>query len=454
MSLRNGILSAPLSINEIKSALGESSSVLSTLCKSSKINKWSWYKPQRIAKDTPLTLAERKNDHMGLGLINLVKLKAVFNGTGYSLEDVIAEIRESDYRKPLGGENYPYRMSDFLNGENVTSNGYDHNSVAPDSDWVDVSKPRSSISTLRFVNFSASIDGTSAGYIGNGNASFLPLSWIADLTTDWRLAFAVYINNGSRNTFHFAVSPRSLNDLTQSIDAVPAFNTNEYLQYLLSLRSSSYDESTSFTIIPCLINTATSVQLFNKVVVGSTPYNSVTIANSSVYAMPSGAKSFVLSLNRAMENYGYSSQYPSYRRLRGNYYVVTKDSLGTQRNMKLDYLVEGYTDNTGKTTSGWFVTRIYQATNSQGDEITACVIAYLTRIGNTNTFDHKTPPPSSRNKSVTGVFYYTTDGSSKSVSLSAEALSSSTRYTMNGVTVYGCLLKESVYRYNYVNCTF
>lgn len=450
MSLRNGILSAPLSISEIKSALGESSSVLSTLCKSNKINKWSWYKPQRIAKGTVLTLEERKNDHMGLGLIILAKIKAVISSPSYSLADCLAEIRECDYRKPTGGTTSPYRINDFLNGEHVTSNGYDHNAKSTDADWVDVSLPRANIDYLAFQNFSASIDGTSAGYIGKGDGSFLPLSWIADLTTDWRMAFAVYINNnGDRDTFQFAVSKESLNALKSSTDAVPSFAENEYLRYLLKKWTENTNESTSFTCVPCLINTPTSAQLFNKVVVGSTPYNSVTVVNSTIYAMPSGTKSFTLTLNRPMENYGYSTQHSEYTRLRGNYYMVIPSY-----NMPMDYLVKGYTDNTGKTIAGWFTTTIRVATTSQGDAVVACVVAYLTRDVGTNKFSYSTPPPSSRNINVTGGYYYTTDGTSRTAYLSAKSLSSSTTYTIAGVTVYGCMLVEGISRFNYVNCTF
>ena len=41
----NGIISAPVSIYDVKRALGESSNDLATLCKSENINIWSKYKP-------------------------------------------------------------------------------------------------------------------------------------------------------------------------------------------------------------------------------------------------------------------------------------------------------------------------------------------------------------------------------------------------------------------------
>lgn len=41
----SGIISAPVSIDDVKQALGESSNDLATLCKSENINIWSKYKP-------------------------------------------------------------------------------------------------------------------------------------------------------------------------------------------------------------------------------------------------------------------------------------------------------------------------------------------------------------------------------------------------------------------------
>ncbi|MBV3431255.1 hypothetical protein KSW92_17410, partial [Prevotella copri] len=41
----NGIISAPVSIDDLKRALGESSNDVATLCKSENINIWSKYKP-------------------------------------------------------------------------------------------------------------------------------------------------------------------------------------------------------------------------------------------------------------------------------------------------------------------------------------------------------------------------------------------------------------------------
>lgn len=40
MSVNNGKITPPISIDDVKSVLGESSNDVATLCKSTKINKW------------------------------------------------------------------------------------------------------------------------------------------------------------------------------------------------------------------------------------------------------------------------------------------------------------------------------------------------------------------------------------------------------------------------------
>lgn len=57
MSVNNGKITPPISIDDVKSVLGESSNDVATLCKSANINKWAKYKPMSIAK--PFNITER-----------------------------------------------------------------------------------------------------------------------------------------------------------------------------------------------------------------------------------------------------------------------------------------------------------------------------------------------------------------------------------------------------------
>lgn len=112
MSIVNGIITAPVSIEDIKSTLGESSNDLATLCKSSKINMWSKKKPIRLANlfpDINGTWYRADDDDLG---IQINKGANTNLGTLYAGASFV-------YKKPGGNTTQPYRMSDFI--------GYNHN---------------------------------------------------------------------------------------------------------------------------------------------------------------------------------------------------------------------------------------------------------------------------------------------------------------------------------------
>ena len=50
MSIVNGIITAPVSIEDVKKILNESSNDIATLCKNHNINMWSKYKPVNLRK--------------------------------------------------------------------------------------------------------------------------------------------------------------------------------------------------------------------------------------------------------------------------------------------------------------------------------------------------------------------------------------------------------------------
>lgn len=112
MSYANNIISAPVSIDDIKAVLGESSNDVATLCKSSNINMWSKKKPVRLANPFPDingTWYRADDDDLG---IQINKGANTNLGTLYAGASFV-------YKKPGGGSTQPYRMSDFI--------GYNHN---------------------------------------------------------------------------------------------------------------------------------------------------------------------------------------------------------------------------------------------------------------------------------------------------------------------------------------
>ena len=143
-----GIISAPVSIDDVKRALGESSNDLATLCKSENINIWSKYKPisckgefkeypiredseeivtssyskftcvVRCGMNIPMdTYKNLRNNYGGEGFAinacnNLYK-DNVYGNNGYISDNTSTSVSGKHF--PKGGTNSPYRLSDFRN---------------------------------------------------------------------------------------------------------------------------------------------------------------------------------------------------------------------------------------------------------------------------------------------------------------------------------------------------
>ena len=144
----NGIISAPVSIDDVKQALGESSNDLATLCKSENINIWSKYKPIsckgefkeypiREDSDEKATSSYRKftcvvRCGMNIPMDTYKNLRNNYGGEGFAINGCYNLYVDNIYGKngsisadtttmvsgkhfPKGGANSPYRLSDFRN---------------------------------------------------------------------------------------------------------------------------------------------------------------------------------------------------------------------------------------------------------------------------------------------------------------------------------------------------
>lgn len=144
----SGIISAPVSIDDVKQALGESSNDLATLCKSENINIWSKYKPisckgdfkeypiredyeetvtssysyytcaVRCGMNIPIdTYRNLYNNYGGEGFaINACEnlyIDNVYGRNGGIHGDTSTSVSGKHF--PKGGANSPYRLSDFRN---------------------------------------------------------------------------------------------------------------------------------------------------------------------------------------------------------------------------------------------------------------------------------------------------------------------------------------------------
>lgn len=152
---KTGIISAPVSINDIKQALGESSNDLATLCKSENINIWSKYKPisckgefkeYPIREDSDEIVTSSYSNYtcvvrcgMNIPMDTYKNLRNNYGGEGFAINgcynlyanniygrvggihgDVTTSVSGKHF--PKGGANSPYRLSDFRNYNSKAKN--------------------------------------------------------------------------------------------------------------------------------------------------------------------------------------------------------------------------------------------------------------------------------------------------------------------------------------------
>ena len=143
-----GIISAPVSIDDVKRALGESSNDLATLCKSENINIWSKYKPisckgdfkeYPIREDSEEIVTSSYSKYtcvvrcgMNIPMDTYKNLRNNYGGEGFAIKGCYHFYADNVYGQnggisdntttmvsgkhfPKGGANSPYRLSDFRN---------------------------------------------------------------------------------------------------------------------------------------------------------------------------------------------------------------------------------------------------------------------------------------------------------------------------------------------------
>ena len=126
MALANGKITAPVSVDDVKSVLGESSNDLAALCKSSKINVWAKYKPTDYNAAFADDWYKGKGGNYGLNI-------TVDNRVS-SWSALVAEYSKANngysniYKRPSGGASSPYRLGDFR--------GYNHKAKPEISDYL------------------------------------------------------------------------------------------------------------------------------------------------------------------------------------------------------------------------------------------------------------------------------------------------------------------------------
>lgn len=154
----SGIISAPVSIDDVKQALGESSNDLATLCKSENINIWSKYKPisckgefkeYPIREDSDEIVTSSYSKYtcvvrcgMNIPMDTYKNLRNNYGGEGFAINGCYNIYANNIYGRvggihgdtttsvsgkhfPKGGANSPYRLSDFRNyNSKAKNNGF------------------------------------------------------------------------------------------------------------------------------------------------------------------------------------------------------------------------------------------------------------------------------------------------------------------------------------------
>jgi hypothetical protein len=129
MSNANGIITAPVSIDDVKTILGIASNDLATLCQSTKINMWARFKPVNYPSVIPLVDYQWIDCNFGIKNIPVwSSVKAMLSWIDNpSVENAPGNLAYNatmyQYDGPKGGMSSPYRLSDFLN--------YFHGSKSP-----------------------------------------------------------------------------------------------------------------------------------------------------------------------------------------------------------------------------------------------------------------------------------------------------------------------------------
>lgn len=159
MSITNGVITAPVSMTDIKTTLGLTSGSLIEACKSSAINPKATCKPINIGATDSLTLAQRKALNYGLNINAyenpIALVHAIVNGSAYSYNNSSL----SSYRQ-LYFDGYKHNTGDWLTL--TTSNG-----------GIEVNSPTSVGLTFNNDVLTAMSDLLELGYLSSQSSSSL-----------------------------------------------------------------------------------------------------------------------------------------------------------------------------------------------------------------------------------------------------------------------------------------
>lgn len=146
MSVSNGKIIAPVSIEDVKTVLGETSNDLAILCKSENINKWAKYKPVVCSNAFDNKDGAGDDGAYGLSVLPVDYSKIVS-------EYLNAESYYKYNKRPTGGASSPFRLGDF--------EGYNHKAIGAVSCPVTVERVYNEGTPNEIIIYESISDGDS-----------------------------------------------------------------------------------------------------------------------------------------------------------------------------------------------------------------------------------------------------------------------------------------------------
>lgn len=292
-----------ISISEVETALGESTTKLSELCKSDKINKWSFWKPTKSSVDT---LTED-----AIGAANASLYPTTLSLTGVNVYGGINGTSTSGSASPTASEWTYLKVTKYRLGDFRT---YDHDSVPCDGSYSNKEFLLGSYDTNTgganywpgdgytyawhptegSVGQTACLGGLlqcfafrfsshAADMVGDLGGNSIPFNKLFDTTSNsdiYRLGLMIKVGN----KWYMCVSAYGLGHGRDGYggDMIPTLGTNTYLA---SLVQSAVTTSATFSAFPCLVkNAVISFAAYNQ----GTKFYSEVRNWGAAWCMPSG----------------------------------------------------------------------------------------------------------------------------------------------------------------------
>lgn len=261
MSNANGIITAPVSISDVQTVLGNSSTNLAALCTAVNINMWAKYKP------VP-------------SLVKFLDIKTGYKGSGYNCgitygkTTSVAGIRAL-YDQANNGYSYEkpsvYRLADF--------NGYNHNADAPITGYT---FQENCINT----NFSCSCSVGISSTTGD-NLTLKDILDAASTTENYYFGVALYSGTNtspsylktSTSTYDYTVSFSGSALGTGTYTVVPFLSSVQYSSIADTQQAGTYVALPGITLKKVTLVTKAS-QLASLVTITQNTGNKVTVSNT------------------------------------------------------------------------------------------------------------------------------------------------------------------------------